>query len=79
MDYEEIVERLIGEIRPIGSSKTDAIRLENLKAMCELANRLIIKIDEVAYDFQDSRFATMRIASEYASDFLTNTIGIPKD
>ena len=68
----EIVENLVGKITPVGETNEDAIRFENLKVMCDLANSLISKIDDVAYKNKDSYEYSVKRAVEYAERFLTN-------
>lgn len=75
-NIEQIVESLIGKINPVGETNTDNERFENLKQMCELVNILVGKIDDVSYKNKDSHEFSVKRASEYASDFLTNTLGI---
>lgn len=76
MTHTEIVMKLIGSIQPAGESNTDAQRFENLKTMCELVNNLITEIDDMAYQNKDAREFSVKRASEYASNFLTKTVGI---
>lgn len=47
MTHLEIIQKLIGPIHPIGETTEDAKRLENLKAMIELAEGLIGEINDV--------------------------------
>ncbi|WP_293666512.1 hypothetical protein [uncultured Parabacteroides sp.] len=72
----EIVENLVGKITPIGETNEDEIRFENLKVMCDLANSLISKIDDVAYQNEGSHEYSVKRAAEYAARFLTEQIGI---
>jgi hypothetical protein len=72
----KIVRKLIGSIRPVGSSETDSERFGNLVVMCEVVNELITNIDSVGYDFKDYKEASIKRASDYASEFLTKKIGI---
>ena len=72
----EIVENLIGKITPVGETNEDEIRFENLKAMCDLANRLIKKIDDVSYENKNRQEYSIKRAAEYAERFLTEQIGI---
>lgn len=73
---KEIVETLIGKIRPVGETNTDTQRFENLKEMCELVNELVSEIDSVSYDFKDSYEHSVKKSSEYAKNFLTEKLGI---
>jgi hypothetical protein len=72
----EIVENLVGKIVPVGETNEDEIRFENLKVMCDLANSLISKIDDVACKDKDSHEFSVKRAAEYATRFLTEQIGI---
>ena len=76
MTLAEIVFKLTGRVNPIGKSEVDEERFENLKAMCELVDILVTKIDEVAYDNKDRYEASMKKAGLYAQNFMTNTLGI---
>lgn len=75
MTHIEIVNKLIGSITPVGETNADDKRFENLKAMCDLAGELILEINNVAYTYKDSYEFSVKRASQYASDFLTKTIG----
>lgn len=70
MTNYDVVKKLIGDIRPIGDSSYDKYRLENLKAMCELMDEIHSAIDSVAYDFKDSKRASVKACSDYANEFL---------
>lgn len=76
MEYSRIVKKLIGDVRPVGRTEVDEIRLNNLKEMCHLVNVLITEIDEVAYRNKDRTEGSMKIAGEYASNFLTKDLGL---
>ena len=69
IDVYELVTTLIGPIEPVGETHTDDKRLENLKAMCVLVDKLIRDIDGL-YLYNDSpRFSEKRAAT-YAREFL---------
>ena len=72
---EEVVTKLVGRIRPIGETNTDDERFENLVIMCELVNRLVMGIDNVAYLNADSPQYSMKRAGTYAKDFISKTLG----
>jgi hypothetical protein len=76
MTHHEVVKKLIGEIRPVGETNTDNERFENLKVMCDLVNNLILDIDDMAFTNKDAYQFSVKRASEYASNFLTKTVGI---
>lgn len=76
MTHKEIVTKLIGEIRPVGETNTDNQRLENLKVLCGLVEDLAWEIYRVGYDFKDRQEWSLKQASDYAQNFLSNTLGI---
>lgn len=46
VDLHSLVMNLVGEIMPIGESRTDANRLENLKELIDLVDLLLTELDE---------------------------------
>ena len=76
MNLQEILHKLNGSIEPVGCTAQDEARFENLKRLCELVNKLVGDIDNVAYKYQASHEFSVKRASDYASSFLTNTLGI---
>lgn len=77
MNYHEIVKKLVGPIKPVGSSETDSVRFENLKILTALVENLIMDINDVGFENQGSQFASMKKAGEYATDFI-NRISLNK-
>lgn len=76
MELVEIVNKLVGNINPIGKSEVDAERFENLKVMCELVDALVEQIDGASYRNKDAYEASVVRARDYAFNFLTETLGI---
>lgn len=76
IDIINVVRRLVGKIKPVGETNTDNERLENLKTLCNVVNALVYDIDEVAYEFRDRKEYSIKRASDFAKDFLTNKVGI---
>jgi hypothetical protein len=72
MTHLEIVNKLIGPIRPVGETNTDAERFENLKALCELADGILEQIHSVATDFKDRPEFSMARSGKSAKAFLEN-------
>lgn len=70
MTVFDVVNKLIGNIRPVGKSEVDTERLQNLIEMCELMNKIHTAIDSVAYDFKDDKQASVKAVCDYASTFL---------
>lgn len=74
MTNHDVVKKLIGKISPTAESNTDAERFENLKAMCHLAEMLLMDIDEVRVrNIRDPHGSVKKIA-EYANNFLNVTV-----
>ena len=76
LTIEEIVKNLVGPVNPIGQSSVDEERFENLKVLCELTDSLVKIIDDVSYLNKYSHEYSVKKASDYAGNFLKNTIGI---
>ncbi len=69
MDYYEVVKKLVGRIEPIGETNEDGRRLENLKEMTSLVDKLVYDIADIANQGHRQEFS-MKRASDYAGDFL---------
>lgn len=69
----EIVQQLIGPITPIGESHTDAVRLENLKALCEVVDGLADEIYLIK-KYINSHGHSRREAARVATKFLQETL-----
>ena len=65
----EIVEKLVGPIRPQGEGFIDEQRMENLKATMDLVDALLSDIGSVAR-LHDSHLHSVRKAGEHARAFL---------
>ena len=76
MIITDVVKKLVGNIQPYGASHIDEERFENLKTMCKLVNELVAEIDSVAYENKDRYEFSMKQMADYASNFLSNTLGI---
>ena len=76
MTHTEIINKIIGPINPIGETNTDNERFENLKQMCDLVDNLVSQIDSVHYKNKDSHEFSVKRASDYASNFLSQRLGI---
>lgn len=75
MDIYEIVKKLVGDIDPVGESNTDATRLENLKVMTSLVDKLLSDINDVSVYNKNRVEHSMKVAGEFASKFF-DQIGI---
>jgi hypothetical protein len=70
MDLYEVTKKLIGSIDPVGESRVDEIRFENLKVMLDLVERLIDEINDVAIENACRNEASMKKAGEIARQFI---------
>lgn len=68
----DVVKKLVGPIRPVGESRADKTRLENLKAMVKVIDELVEEVDNVAIDFKDYSEHSIKVANKYAKDFIDN-------
>ncbi len=66
LTIKEVVEKLIGNINPIGDTTQDTIRFGNLKNTCDLVDELISDIAHVA-NRKSSEEYSVKKAAEYAS------------
>jgi len=69
MKYTQIVRKLIGPIKPVGTSHIDDDRLENLKEMCNTVGELVADIQIVA-DCKDRHEHSVKEAGEFADTFI---------
>ncbi len=74
VDVYDVVKKLIGPIVPVGDSNTDSYRLENLKQLTSVVDRLVIDINGVGCG-KDSPFHSVKVAGQHASMFLAS-IGV---
>lgn len=70
-----LVERIVGPIEPAGETHLDGKRYENLVIMCSLVDALVAEIDAVGMH-KVSHQASVKKAGEFASEFMTKTLGI---
>jgi len=69
MGIEEIVNKLIGPIHPVGHSSVDKKRLENLKAQIDLVHGLLEEIIEVRKHKSSHEYSVIHIG-EAADKFI---------
>ena len=75
MELYDIVNKLVGPIRPIGDSVEDAERLANLKNLTDLLDKCLTDIDHIADEFAHRDEWSMKQAGRHCVTFL-DTIGI---
>jgi len=73
MELREIVNKLVGEINPLGCASRDPQRLENLKVMCNLITDLIEEVQYVSRS-KESYEGSVKTVGEYADKFLREDI-----
>lgn len=69
MELHEVVMKLVGPVMPVGETREDERRLENMKALTELADRLLLEIDVVSHS-ADRVEASMKAIGVHARDFM---------
>lgn len=77
IDLYEVVKKLTGPITPVGCSRTDEIRLENLKNLTNLIDSLLNDIHSVE-SCKHSYEGSVKAAGEHCSKFL-DELGIPNE
>jgi len=69
MTHEQIVNKLIGPINPVGESNEDEKRYRNLEVMCTLVDKLLFQIHQVSME-KDRCESSIKKAGQYAYSFL---------
>lgn len=75
LDIYSIALKLAGEIDPVGETRTDNERFENLKTLCRATEKLVAAIGEVGSRNRDSHQYSVKRAADYAQKFM-NDLGI---
>ena len=70
MEIEDVVKKLVGDIKPIGDSWKDSETFENLKVMCDLVNHLTGQIESVYESNKGDNQASVLKSANYAGKFL---------
>ena len=70
MELYEVVMKLVGPVQPIGSHGEDMARLENIRNLTELIDRLLYEVDAAAKYAARSE-ASMAAIGIHALNFLT--------
>lgn len=69
MDLGDVVMKMVGPVYAVGDSHADEKRLENLKVLTELVERLLLVI-KTASNAADRPEASMKKIGMYAGSFL---------
>ena len=71
----EIIQKLIGKIRPVGESNQDAERLKNIEIFIQVFDKMHIEIDDIAYQYGDRREASIKAIADRCNKHL-DSMGI---
>jgi hypothetical protein len=74
MTNHDVVNKLIGNIRPVGETNEDNKRLENLKEMCSLVESILYDIDDLIYRNKDAHEASIKRSVDYATKFMQTNV-----
>lgn len=77
MDLYEVVMKLVGPVQPVGETRADDERFENLKTLTGLVDMLLFEIDRIAAFRTDHQFSVKR-AGKHCADFI-DQVSIPKE
>ena len=71
MEYPDIVNKLVGPIKPRGESNYDQKAYDNLQEMCMLVAELLDQIHDVA-KLKDWHEYSIKHCGQFAFDFIKN-------
>lgn len=69
MELHDVVEKLTGEIMPVGETYADNKRYDNLKSMCVLVDKLIYNLDAVVRHNKDAPEFSRKRAADHVIAF----------
>ena len=75
MELYDIVMKLIGPVDPVGSSEIDRDRMENLKVLLALTDRLLTNIDSIASCNKDREEWSMKQAGQLCAKWQDTVSG----
>ena len=75
MELYDVVMKLVGAVEPIGETREDDRRFENLKALTSLTDELLTAIDTIALNEKDRVEFSRKRAGAHCKKFL-DKIGI---
>ena len=81
MDIHEIVKKLIGPIDPVGETRADAVRLENLKMAIHLVEEMVSELHGVATHAIRQEFSMAKagkLADQFLKDLSSDLNGVPQ-
>lgn len=68
----EVLDKLIGKIEPVGETNIDSERFENLKTVIGVVDDLLIRIEEVA-QYKNYQEHSIKRSAEFAEKWLKST------
>lgn len=68
----EVLNKLIGEINPIGETNIDNERFNNLMTLCSVTESLLYQITQNSIDNKNRPEYSIKRSGEYANQFLRN-------
>ena len=71
----ELIQKLTGNIRPVGESNEDEQRLKNVKVFIEVFDKMHVEIDAIGYDYISRPEASMRTIAETCNEYI-DSMGI---
>ena len=71
----EILQKLIGKIRPVGESNEDKERLKNVQVFIKVFDMMHVEIDDIAYQYGERYEASMKAIADKCNEHL-DTMGI---
>ena len=69
----EVVTRLVGPIKPQGETHTDEMRLENIKILTKVIDRLLYDVTEIHWVFENRNEYSIKQIQEYCDKYLKET------
>ncbi len=70
MELYDVVTKLVGPTRPVGETREDDLRFENLKTLTVLVDRLLTDIGDIEADNANRVEFSMQRSGEFCAKFL---------
>ena len=69
MNIHEVVKKLVGEIEPVGETREDDRRFENLKEMTDLIDKLLTDIDSITWTYNGRIEHSIKRSVDFVNKF----------
>lgn len=69
MDIYDVVTKLVGPILPVGETNEDQRRLDNIKVLTNVVDRLLLHLNDAALH-ADRPQASMKAIGKYAKEYM---------